>query len=67
MELGKTINDRVEKLREEDPGIEEVTDYLDVNDSRLGRFYFLQKIHKGLSSVTRRAVISNCGSITEHI
>ena len=65
--MGKTINDRLEKLREEDPGIEEVTDYLEVNDSRLGRFYLLPKIHKGLSSVKERPVISNCCCITEHM
>ena len=32
VELGKTINDRLEKLREHDPGLEEVIDYLEVND-----------------------------------
>ena len=63
--LGKTINSRLNELREEDPGLEEVTDYLQVKDSRLGRFYLL--IHKGLSSVKGRPVISNCGTITEHI
>ena len=65
--LGKTINSRLNELREEDPGLEEVTDYLPVKDSRLGRFYLLPKIHKGLSSVKGRPVISNCGTVTEHI
>ena len=64
---GLTIHDRLKELREEDPGLEEVTGYLEVNDSRLGRFYLLPKIRKGLSSVKGRPVISNCGSITEHI
>ena len=65
--LGKTINSRLNELREEDPGLEEVTEYLEVKDSRLGRFYLLPKIHKGLSSVKGRPVISNSGTITEHI
>ena len=67
VDLGKTINSRLNELREEDPGLEEVTDYLKVRDSKLGRFYLLPKIHKGLSSVKGRPVISNSGTITEHI
>ena len=67
LDLGKTINSRLNELREEDPGLEEVTDYLQVKDSRLGRLYLLPTIHKGLSSVKGRPVISNCGTITEHI
>ena len=56
VELGKTIKDRLEKLREEE-----------VNDSMLGRFNLLLKLDKGLSSVKGRPVMSNCGSITEHV
>ena len=67
VELGKTILDRLKELREEDLGLEEVMGYLEVNDSRLSRFYLLPKIHKVLNSVMGRPVISNCGSITEHI
>ena len=67
VELGKTIKDRLEKLREEDPCIEEVSDYVEVNDSMLGRFNLLLKLDKGLSSVMGRPVMSNCGSITEHV
>ena len=67
VDLGKTINSRLNELREGDPGLEEVTEYLEVTDSRLGRFYLLPKIHKGLSSVKGRPFISNCGTITEHI
>ena len=48
LDLGKTINSRLNELREDHPGLEEVTDYLQVKDSRLGRFYLLPKIHKGL-------------------
>ena len=35
--------------------------------SKLGRFDLLPKIHKGLSDVVGRPVISNCGTATEHI
>ena len=56
VDLGKTINSRLNELKEEDPGLEEVTDYLKVKDSKLGRFYLLPKIHKGLSSVKGRPV-----------
>ena len=66
VDLGKAINSRLNELREEDPGLEEVTEYLEVKDSRLGRFYPLPKIHKCLSSVKGRPVISNSGTITEH-
>ena len=38
-----------------------------MKDSRLGRFYLLPKVHNGLSSVKGRQVISNSGTITEHI
>ena len=65
VDLGKTINSRLNELREEDPGLEEVTVYLQVKDSRLGRFYLLPKIYKGLSSVKGRPVIFKCGTVTE--
>ena len=35
--------------------------------TNLGKLYFLPKIHKGLSSVPGRPVISNCGTPTEKI
>ena len=35
------------------------------NASNLGKLYFLPKIHKGLSNVPGRPVISNCGTPTE--
>ena len=54
-------------MREEDPGLEEVTEYFKVKDSKLVRSYLLPKIHKCLSSVKGRPVIFNCGTITEHI
>ena len=42
-------------------------EYLQVRESKLGRFYLLPKIHKGLSDVVGRPVISNCGTATERI
>ena len=48
VELVKTINNRMQELREEDPGLEEVMEYLEVEVSKLGKFYLLPKIHKGL-------------------
>ena len=38
-----------------------------MNNPRLDRFYLLPKIHKRLSSVPGRPVISNCGYYTENI
>ena len=35
--------------------------------TNLGKLYFLPKIHKRLSSVTCRPVISNCGTPTEKV
>ena len=35
--------------------------------TNLGKLYLLPKIHKGLSNVPRRPVISNCGTPTEKI
>ena len=68
VELGKTINSKLKELREVDPGLAEVTGYLQAKDSSwFGRFYLLPKIHKGLDNVKGRPVISNCGTLTEHI
>ena len=38
-----------------------------VRGSKSGRFYLLPKIHKGLSDVVGKPVISNCNTATEHI
>ena len=40
---------------------------MQVRGSKLGRFDLLLQIHKGLSDVLGRPVISNCGTATEHI
>ena len=67
VELGKTINSKLKELREVDPGLAEVTGYSQAKDtSKLGRFYFLPKIHKGLDNVKGMPVISNCGTLTEY-
>ena len=41
--------------------------YLTVCKPKLGRFYFLPKIHKRLENVPGRPVISNCGTATKRI
>ena len=41
--------------------------YLVVSKPRLGKFYLLPKIHKGLENVPGRPVISNCGTATERV
>ena len=65
--MGKTVKNRIDEIRVEDPGLKEVTDFLKDNEGKLGRFYLLPKIHKGLSGVKGRPVISNCCTITENI
>ena len=40
---------------------------MQVRGSKLGRLFLLPKIHKGLSDVVGRTVISNCDTATEHI
>ena len=67
VELGKTINDKLKEIREVDQALDEVAGYLEVNNPRLGRFYLLPKIHKGLSNVKGRPVISNCGTSTNNV
>ena len=42
-------------------------EFLLVEKAKLGRFYLLPKIHKRLSNVPGRPVISNCGYTTENI
>ena len=65
--LGKAIKNKLQNLREEEPGLKDVAGYLEVSDYRLGRCSLLPKILKGLSSVNGHPVISNCGTMTEHI
>ena len=65
--LSNAVNDILQHLREKDPGIKEVAGYFEVSDSRLSGFHLLSKIHKGLTSVKGRPVISNCVTMTERM
>ena len=47
--------------------MEETLTFLQDTNERLGRFYLLPKIHKTLTGVPGRPVISNCGYHTENI
>ena len=44
-----------------------IYDFLLIKKSQLGRFYLLPKIHKRMSNVLGRPVISNNGTITENV
>ena len=46
---------------------DETLDYYLVNNTKLGRFYLLPKIHKRLYNVPDRPVISNSGYYTENM
>ena len=46
---------------------DETLDYFLVNNSKLGRFYLLPKIHKRLQNVPGRPVISKLSYYTENI
>ena len=71
VEFGKTIHDRLKELREEGPGLEEVTGYLEVNDSRLSRlilylrstrvFVALREEGPGLEEVTGYLEVNDSG------
>ena len=67
VDLSNIIESRLQDLSVEDPGIEEVVEYLSSGGGNVGRFYLLTKIHKGLDRVKGRPVISDCGTFTEHI
>ena len=67
-EVEAEIRNCVSEIQVCDPGVSDKgASYLQVKKSKLGRFYLLPKIHKGLSNVVGRPVISNCGTATEHI
>ena len=67
VELGKNIQNRICEMARVDRGLQGVSEYLLDTDRKLGRFYLLPKIHKGLDSVKGRPVISNSGCFTENI
>ena len=65
--LIRTIKSCLQRVKERGDVSLETLDYFLVNNLRLGRFYLLPKIHKRLSSVPGRPVISNSGYYTENI
>ena len=65
--LQQIIDNTINNIREQDDIDERTSEYLLVNNPKLGRFYLLPKIHKRLNSVPGRPVISNCGFYTENI
>ena len=67
-ELELEVRNCVTEIQVCDVGLsDKEASYLQVQKSKLGRFYLLPKIHKGLSGVVGRPVISNCGTVTEHV
>ena len=57
--LMKVIKSVLRKTRNSGDISDETSDYFLVNNPKLGRFYFLPKIHKRLHNVLGRQVISN--------
>ena len=62
-----SIERRLQELRVDDTSLEGVVQYLSDGGSKVGRFYLLPKIHKGLNGAKGRPVRSNYATITEHI
>ena len=58
-----SIERRLQELRVDDTSLEGVVQYLSGGGSKVGRFYLLPKIHKGLNGVKGRPVISNCATL----
>ena len=63
----RVINDAISNIEERGDIDEKTLEYFMVNNPKLGRFYLLPKIHKRLSSVPGRPVISNSGCFTVNI
>ena len=63
----RVINDAISNIEERGDIDEKTLKYFMVNNPKLGRFYLLPKIHKRLSSVPGRPVISTSGCFTENI
>ena len=62
-----SIERRLQELLVDDPSLEGVVQYYSGWGSKVGRFYLLPKIHKGINGVKGKPVISNCATCTEHI
>ena len=65
--LEKIIKTVLKKIRDRRDISDSTLDYFLVNNTKLGRFYLLPKIHKRLQNVPGRPVISNSGYYTENI
>ena len=65
--LLETISSCLSNIRVRGDIDEQTLDYFMINNPRLGRFYLLPKIHKRLSNVPGRPVVSNCSYYTENI
>ena len=65
--LEKIIKTVLKKIRDRRDISDNTLDYFLVNNSKLGRYYLLPKIHKKLRNVPGRPVISNSGYYTENI
>ena len=63
--LEKTITEVLGKVRKRGDISDSTLDYFLVNNSKLGRFYLLPKIHKRLHKIPGRPVISNSSNYTE--
>ena len=50
----KSIERRLQELLADDPSLEGVAQYLSGEGSKVGRFYLLPNIHKGLNGVKGR-------------
>ena len=61
------INKVIRKLRKRGDISNGTLEYFSVNNSKLGRFYLLPRIHKQLHDVPGGPVISNSGFYTENI
>lgn len=61
VQLEKVIKKIIRKLRNRDDISHGTLDYFNVNNSKVGRFYLIPKIHKRLHDVPGRPTISNSG------
>ena len=65
--LISTIHRTIEKIRKRGDLKKETIKYFEVKDPKFARFCLLPKIHKRLSNVPGRPVMSNCGYYTKNI
>ena len=65
--LMNIILNTLENIRKRGDVCTDTLNYFLIKDVKFARFYLLPKIHKRLSNVPGRPVISNCGYYTENI